>query len=905
MNKRCKVSINCITAWSVFVFMLFTTLAVQAQVKPAAPPKTPVSKADSARILLKADSLVRKGDTSLIMGDSVRYIIDSLTGDTIRQRIDTVAMSKDTLDAPVDYTAEDSAVISIPRKQFFLYNKAVVKYQDNQLEANVIHYDQESQVMEAYGGKDTSSNPLNLPTMTQGESKAISDTIKYNVKSGRGLTKNSYFQEGEMYVQAQTLKRMDKDVAFAFRARMTTCNLDTPHFAFRTRKVKIINDKFAVSGPAFPEFEGVPMPVAIPFGIYPMVKGRHSGMLAPAFATNQSAGLGLEGLGYYKVINDNWDVTTRANLYTYGGWSLFINPKYMKRYKYTGNLNLSIQKSKLVNTSTAISEEFVENTSFLINWSHSTDTRARPGTSFSASVNAGSTKFNRYSTNMYQNFQNQLSSSITYSKTWAQGKYNLTASANHSQNNSLGLVNVTLPTVNFTANTFYPFQKKESVGTPKWFEKLGISYTGNLMNQVAFYDSAFNFAKLLDTTQWGVQHSLPITLTLPAVGPLLFSPSISYSEKWYGQQIDREWNEITDTVDTRIKRGFFAAREMTFGMSTNTRIFGTFNLGKDTKLRHEIKPTFSINYKPDLVRQFYDSLQVDTSGRKIRISKFEGSVVGGYSEGQFGGFNFGFDNLFELKKRNKNDTTGDDPYKKIKLIDGLSFNTGYNFFADSLNWSPVSIAFRSTLFEKINITGGATIDQYAVDSFGTRVNKLLWKQGSLGRFTAGNLAISTSFQSKASDQRSDKARVQADQTMTPDEQMRQLEYVRSNPAEFVDFNIPWSVQTSLSINFNRARTADYKSFYTQINSSFNVNGDFSLTPKWKIGGSFYYDIRAASLQGVTMYVTREMHCWQLAINLTPIGPTKSFSIVLNPKSGILRDLKINRNRTFYGFMEQQ
>jgi hypothetical protein len=879
MSKRCKVSIKCITAWSVFALLLFTTLTLQAQDTSRLPSKLPVPRAN--------DTTKAGKDTSL--ADTNFY----------KPQVDTLTLSKDTLEAPVEYSAEDSAILHIPRKQFYLYNKAIVKYQDNQLEANVIHYDQQAQVMIAYGGKDTSSNPLNLPTITQGDTKAISDTIKYNIKTGRGLTKNSYFQEGEMYVQAMTLKRIDKDVSFAWRARMTTCNLDTPHFAFRTKRVKIINDRFAVSGPAYPEFEGVPMPIAIPFGIYPMVKGRHSGLLPPQFTSNESYGLGLEGLGYYKVINDNWDLTTRVNIYTYGGWAAFFNSKYMKRYKYSGNLNLNIQKVKMVNTNTAIKEEFTGNTSFLINWSHSTDTRARPGTSFSASVNAGSTKYNQYVTNnVYQNFQNQLSSSITYSKTWAQGKYNLTTSANHSQNNNLGLVSVTLPTVNFTANTFYPFQKKESIGTPKWYEKLGISYSGNLLNQISFYDSAFSFRQLLDTTQWGAQHSLPISITLPAVGPLLFSPSISYSEKWYGQQNLREWNPATEKIDTSINRGFFTAREVSFGISTNTRIFGTFNLGKDTKLRHEIKPTFSLNYKPDLVHQFYRDLQVDTSGRTVRVSKFEGSVVGGYGEGRFGGFNFGFDNLFELKTKNKNDTTGDAPYKKIKLIDGLSFNTGYNFFADSMNWSAVSISFRSTLFEKINITGGASIDPYDVDSLGTPFNRLLWSHGSLGRFTGGNLAISTSFQSKATDQRKDQDRIPVDQTMTPDEQQRQLDYVRSNPAEFVDFNIPWSVQTSLSVNFSRLRRSDYRGFYTQINSSLNLSGDFSLTPKWKIGGSTFYDFKGGSIQAISMYITREMHCWQLSINLTPVGPIKSFNITLNPKSGILRDLKVNRSRFF-------
>lgn len=890
MSKRCKVRVNYITALSVLLLLFFITFDSSAQNKrrPAAQMKNTIGNGSDSVPKLKIDTSRNGRDTTRLKGDTSGRVAV----------VDTLGISKDSLDAPIDYTAEDSAIIKIPTRQFYLYGKATVKYNTDMLEANTIHYDQNAQVMEAYGGKDTSHNPLNLPTFTQGETKAISDSIRYNIKTGRGLTKNSYYQEGEMFVNAQILKKIDKDVSYAYRARFTTCNLDTPHFDFRTKRVKIINNKFAVSGPAYPEFEGVPMPVAIPFGIFPLARGRHSGLLPPQFTSNESYGLGLEGLGYYKVISDNWDLTTRTNIYTYGGWALYLNSKYTKRYKYTGNLNLSILKTKIINTSSSINSEFTENTSFQINWSHSSDTRARPGTSFSASVNAGSTKYNTYvPNNTMQNYQNQMSSSITYSKTWNNGKYNLTASANHSQNNNLRLVSVSLPTLAFTATTIYPFQRKEAVGTAKWYEKLGISYSGSALNQISFYDSAFSFHKLLDTAQWGMQHSVPISLTLPAVGPLLFSPSVSFSEKWYGQYFEREWNG--DTVVANIKRGFFAAREVTFGMSTNTRVFGTFNLGKNTKLRHEIKPTFSINYKPDLVKQFYDSVQVDKTGRQMRVSRFDGSVVGGFSEGTFGGFNFGFDNLFEMKVKNNKDSTGDEPTRKIKLIDGLSFNTGYNFFADTLRWSPISIAFRSTLFEKINITGSTSLDPYDVDSFGTRINNLLWKQGKLGRFSSGSLSLSSSFQSKKKDERSDASRLPNDQTMTPDEQQRQLDYVRSNPAEFTDFNIPWTLQTSLSFNFSRLRKADYSGYYTQINSSLNLNGDFSLTPKWKLGGSVYYDIKSTKIQTLTMFISREMHCWQMSINITPVGIYKSFNITLNPKSGILRDLKVNRSRYFY------
>ena len=129
--------------------------------------------------------------------------------------------------------------------------------------------------------------------------------------------------------------------------------------------------------------------------------------------------------------------------------------------------------------------------------------------------------------------------------------------------------------------------------------------------------------------------------------------------------------------------------------------------------------------------------------------------------------------------------------------------------------------------------------------------------------------------------------------------MQQLDYIRSHPAEFVDFNIPWNVQLSYSLSFSRILSPNLRDFVTSLNSSLNINGDFSLTPKWKIGGSTYFDFKTAKIQTLTMFITRDMHCWQMAINITPVGLYRSFNITLNPKSSILRDLKINRSRFFY------
>lgn len=849
---------------------------------------------------LPAKKLIKK----LVISDSVSFVeTDTLSDSSRRIVVDTTLFSKDSLDAPISYTAEDSAVLHIPTKQFLLYGKANTTYTDMKLDANTIEYDQNKNLIKAYGGTDTSKGALNLPTFVQGDQTSIMDTVFFNLKTQKGLTKNTYYKAGEMFVNAQRVKKVEKDVEYAYRGRFTTCNLDTPHFDIRARKIKIVNDKIAVSGPAFPEFEGVPMPIAIPFGIYPLQRGRHSGLLPPQFTTSDVFGLGLEGLGYYKVINDNWDSRIQGNFYSYGGWQADATTNYYKRYKYRGTFALSAIHTKRLNNDlySLSKEEFYTSNTYQIRWNHSSDSKARPGTTFSASVQAGSTQYNKNLTNnAMQNFNNNLASSITYSKTWGLGN-NLSVSLNETQNSVSRLINMNLPTVSFTTPTMYPFQKKEQVGSLKWYQKLGIGYSGNLLNVISFYDSAMNFRKILDTMQWGVTHRIPITLTLPAIGPLVLAPSINYQENWYAQKIDySNWNKKSGKVDTSIERGFYAAREMSFGMSMNTRIFGTYNF-KNSKLRHEIDPSIGISYKPNLVSKYYKNVIVDSNNQVRRISQLQGNVLGGFSEGRFGGITFGISNLLEMKKRNT-DSTSADSVKKVRILDNLSITSGYNLIPDSANKetpiSPISISAGTNLFNKINITANATINPYRQDT--SNHYHLLWKEGKIGQFQQGNLSLSTSLKSKSKkDDRTDEERLNDyDETLTPDEQQSQLDYIRNNPAEFVDFNTPWSLQLSYSLGFTRMLQSDLIHYKNNLSTNVNVNGTISLSPKWQLGGGFYFDIITRKLQASNFFLTRDMHCWQMTIDIN-VGLYKSFTITLNPKSGILRDLRINKR-----FMQQ-
>ncbi len=379
----------------ILTVVLLCTLTCKAEAKHIHAPdfRSPLTvQQDTTKPILRTDSskLRISGDTTQLL------VLDTLP----KTRTDTFSLkiSKDSLDAPLKYAAEDSAVVLIKDKKIILYGKTKTEYKDIVLTAPKVEVDQSTQIVTAVNSKDSTGEIMEVAHFKSGESEFTSDTIKYNFKTQIGLTKNTFTSQGELQVHGDEVKKVNENTTFIRKARFTTCNLDDPHFAFVTPRMKVINKKLAISGPAHPEFEGVPVPIYLPFGFYPLSQGRHSGLLPPQFATNEQFGLGLEGLGYYKVISNYWDVKFYGNIYSYGGWNVNVTPTYRKRYRYNGTFTFSIQNTR------AIGDKPVplKNKSYAITWNHAVDNKARPGTTFSANVNAGSTKFNEFVPNSPQ-----------------------------------------------------------------------------------------------------------------------------------------------------------------------------------------------------------------------------------------------------------------------------------------------------------------------------------------------------------------------------------------------------------------------------------------------------------------------------------------------------------------------
>lgn len=855
------------------------------------------------------DSLLRQRVRMAELDSAGRIDSVPATDSTTRRPDDSLSLakvSKDSLEAPIYFKVKDSSVTFVKRKEVFMYGSADVKYKEIQVTGDRMQIDQEKGLLRVTPSIDSTGKKTGRPVFTDGTQTTDQDSIVYSLPSQKAKIYNTRSQYGEGFIVSQQVKKAPDNTVFGFKNGYTTCNLDTPHFAFRARKIKVIPNKMVISGPANLEIQGIPTPLYIPFAIFPITSGQRSGILIPQYTVNQQKGIGLENGGYYVGLGEHLDLTMRGNVYSYGSWGLTMSPTYRKRYRYNGGLNISIANTRFGDKE--VKEDFSVSRDFNVTWNHSMDSKARPGTNFSANVHFGTSNYNSYNVTDYQTrLNNILTSSIAYSKSWQGKPYNLTLSLNHSQNTLTRDVTITAPEAAFTVNTIYPFQRDGGVGVGKWYEKIGISYTGNLRNTTTFKDSMFAKPAMFDRLQTGMQHQIPISFSIPVFKNFTLSPSVSYAEKWYTKRLNQTWNAADYKVDSVYESGFYSMREVSTGMSLATALYGMYQFKKGSKvdaIRHVIRPTASISYKPDLSAQYYYNLRYDTGANAIRqASYFDGSVFGPPSQGTFGGISFSLDNNLEMRMKSKKDTSG---FKKVKLLDGFGLNGSYNLVADSFRLSTFSIYARTNLFDKVNISANGTLDPYQLDSLGRRLDRYTWQGGNtkLGRLTNMNVAISTSFQSqdkKSKEKQQKKEEIIENETTDAqlEAQRRQLEMTRANPGEYVDFDIPWRLDLSYSLNFSRTRTADFRRDTTVFTQYLSFNGDFSLTPNWKIGVNSGYDFRLNQISYTTMYVSRDLHCWQMSINLVPFGSYRSFSITISPKAGILRDLRVNRTRQFY------
>ncbi len=793
------------------------------------------------------------------------------------------------LKTKVHYFAEDSTRFDVALQKVYLYGKAQVEYEEITLKAAYIVIDLGESIVFAKAGLDSAGKKTGRPNFSENGQEFTADSMSYNFKTKKGRISEVITQQGDGFIHGETVKKDTGDVYYIKKGKYTTCENEHPHFAIHANKLKVIPDDKIITGPAYLEIADIPTPLAVPFGYFPNKKGRTSGILIPTYGESKALGFFLKDGGYYFGISDYFDLALRGDIYSFGSWGVKTSSNYVKRYKYNGNISLNYSQTLLGEKELPT---FTKSKDFFVRWSHTQDAKARPGSRFSANVNAGSSSYNTFnsysSTNPNLFLTNTFQSNIAYTKIWKTSS--LSVNARHSQNTITKKVDISLPELTYSVNRFYPFKNSSRV-KQRWYnniaDQFGISAIANARNDISTYDSLLFKPGIEKQMSNGLTTSIPISGSFSVLKYFNFTTSFNGTTRTYLKSIQKSFNTSDTTVVTDTLNGLKNSFDFSTSASLSTRLYGMYTFrGKHLKaIRHVVTPAASISYRPDYSREqfgYYHTVQSDFIGGTQQYSVFQGGIYGGPPAGKSGLLSYSLGNNVEAKARaSKKDTTGSD--RKISIIENFSIAQAYNLAADSFNWSAISMSGRTRLFKVLDITSSATLDPYPIREDGSLINEPVW-YGS--RLTSANLSMGTNlrnFKKDVTKKESNKA--------TQDE----MEYINMHPEAYVDFNVPWSLNMYYNLQYAKPRHVE------SVTQSFTFSGDVSVTQKWKLGFNSGYDLKSEKFTYTSFNIYRDLHCWEMAFSWVPFGERQSYSVTINVKSPVLQDLKLNKKRDWYDY----
>ena len=869
------------------------------------------------------DSLPVLSDSLRAVNDSIAASRDSIARADSIARIDSVNMlKKSSLDAPAFTAARDSIVedFSNGKKMIYYYGDASVTYGNMKLTADYMEYDLNSNTLFARGTKDTTGVITGAPVMEQGGKSYEMEEVRYNFNTQKARITNMLTQEQDGILHGKNIKMMPDRSINITKGKYTVCDCEHPHYYLHLTAAKVMTkpSQKTVFGPAWAVVEDVPMfPVVLPFGFIPDRPDRATGILFPTFGEEASRGFYLRDLGMYFVIGDYFDIAMTGDIYTLGSWAIDLNSRYKVNYKFNGSFSLTYSNDQ---TGERGSSDFFQTKNFGIRWSHSQDPKARPGTTFSASVNFSSPSNNKYnSTSVTEALQNQISSSISYAKNW-NGKLNLSINALHSQNSKDSSYSFTLPNVTFSVNRFYPFKRKNRVGKEKFYEKFSLGYNTTLQNKINFKAAEFKQPGLLDKFQNGMAHNFQIGLpNFTAFKYINITPSVSYGMNWFFKKTEKEYDPETGKVVDIPGKAFStlgATHNYSGSISMSTRLYGMFNFGKHRKLqaiRHVVSPSISASFSPEKGTHFngWRTLTYTDANGNVHTQDYNiyaGQVNSYPGKGKTASLNFTLGNNFEAKVRDLTDTTGTGS-KKIKLIDQLNLNTGYNFLADSLKMSNVGLTMSTSIFEKLGISANANFDPYAIivdksNPSGKKINRFAIQEGQgLLRLNTASVSMSYSLSGEGKIEGNDGSGTEGGSggggVKGAASYYQRIyyhpvtgEYIPGGWLYYTNPNVPWSVNFNYSFSYRKSyqfsnNQAITKNDFTQ---TLGISGNVKLTPRLALNLTTNFDLMAMKMSTTQISATYDLHCFNISVSWVPTGQWESWSFRIAANAAALADL---------------
>lgn len=939
--------------FSLFILSLLTTLCIVAGRMSYAPQHTASampadSVSDSLRAIgndsMRSDSLPRPATIAdSLRRDTLR--LDSLQKDTTKT--DTLKKKKAGIDSPVEYEASDSMVYDAATGLAYLYGKANVKYLDMQLDAAKITMNMDSSLVHAEGKPDsTKAGGLDgKPVYKQGSDQYDSEKMSFNFKTKKGFISNVSTTQGDGFLVSEKSKRTDDGTLYLEHAKYTTCDAEHPHFYLKLSRAKVHPGKETVFGPAYLVVEDVPLPLAVPYGFFPFNKKYSSGFVMPSYGDETSRGFYLRDGGYYLALSDYMDLKLLGEIYTKGSWGVSAETNYRKRYRYNGNFYFSYLRTVEGEKNMP---DYAVTKSLKIQWTHSKDSKANPNTTFSARVNFASENYEKKNLESMYNplsyTQSTRASSVSFSHTFQNIGLTISGSGNLTQNMRDSSIAVTLPDLSLSLTRFYPFRRKHAAGKERWYEKISVSYTGQMSNSITTKEDKLLKSNLIKDWSNGMQHRVPIDATFQLFKYINISPSLSFRDLMYFSRVNKSWDKENQTEVNDTTYGFYNLYDWSLGVSANTTLYGFYKPWKKLfgdkiiAIRHVFKPSVSISYAPDFTTsrygytKYYEKVDAQGNVSSVKYSPYSSGIYGYPSGTKQGLITMSVSNNVEMKVKSDRDTTGE---RKISLIDELYASISYNMAAKTQQWSNLSTRLRLKLTKSYTFSMSAVFATYAYafNEQGQVVtsDRTEWSYGRFGRFQGMSQNLSYTFNNQTWQKWMDFLHgrkgddTQANNTDNDDEDLedanvdpdlleakkggkkKKKEEATVDSDGYLAFSLPWSLTVSYGVTMAEDRSKQinvrkmrYPFSFTQ---TLNASGFLRIAEGWNISFSSGYDFNEHKISMTTMSLSRDLHCFEMTASVV-LKPYSSFNFTFRARASELADaLKWDKRSSYSSNVE--
>ena len=927
---------------SIILLLLFAIVCAMASVNMPVPKGKKARKAKAGTIVV--DSLLQ-GQAAGTGREDNEHIPDTTKMDSLQLaiyhhnkaiddsiRADSMMRARSNgIDAPVKYSADDSLVYDAATGTAFLYGNAKVDYENMKLASDKVFMNLDSSTVRATGTADSAEEDgiKGRPLFTMGKDEYKSDTMAFNFKSKKGLIKGVYTEQQDGFLSGEVGKRDSSGVIYLQHGRYTTCDDPHPDFYIALSRAKVRPGKDVVFGPAYLVVADVPLPLAIPYGFFPFSKKYSSGFIMPNYGDENDRGFYLRDGGYYFAISDKWDLKLLGEIYTKGSWGVSAASNYRKRYRYSGSFLFSYQDSK---TGDKGLPDFTEQESFKIQWSHRQDPKANPYSSLAASVNFATSSYERNNLNSMYNPQTLTQSTRTSSVSWSTNfssiGLSLSATTNLAQNMRDSTIQMTLPDLNISLSRFYPFKRRHAVGKDRWYEKISMSYTGQLSNSISTKEDRLLHANLFKDWKNAFQHTIPVQANFTVFNYINVTPSFNFTDRMYSKKVLRGWDNVKQKeVVTDTTYGFHNVYNWSMSVGASTKLYGFWTPNRKLfgdriqAIRHVITPQISFSYSPNFGARrygYYDSYQyTDASGnvKLVEYSPYQDelySVPGKYKTEMI---SWDVSNNIEMKVRSDKDSTG---FRKISIIDELGASMSYNAAADYHRWSDLSMRLRLKWWKNYTFSMNAQFATYAyeLDASGKPYvcNHTEWGYGRLPRFQGMSQNFSFTLnpeklkkwfghkEDKEDDQTDDDGDgPDTDIESNMDDDLEKGKHAakkkRGNIAEtddngYMRFNMPWSLTIGYGITMREntagrfnTKTMRYPYKFTQ---TLNFSGNIRISDGWNINFSSGYDFENHAMSMTTASLSRDLHCFNMSASVV-LAPYTSYNFTFRCNASTLTD----------------